>query len=67
MDFKPRFLDSTAFNIDLRSLRFWYNSYLIVTTQVQNDQNLKGVPEKNLSMIFEPGVKIKYFKMLEPI
>ena len=26
----PRFLDSGAFNIDLRGPRFWYNSYFIV-------------------------------------
>ena len=30
--FQPsQFLDSGAFNIDLRGPRFWYNSYFIVT------------------------------------
>ena len=30
---------------------------------VQNDQDLKHVPEKNQSVITEPGVKIQKFKM----
>ena len=59
----PRFLDSGAFNIDLRGPRFWYNSYFIVTMKVQNVQNLKGVPEKNYSVISETGVKIQKFKL----
>ena len=36
-------MDSRAFNIDLRGPRFWYNSYFIVT---KNVQDLKCVPEK---------------------
>ena len=59
----PRFLDSGAFNIDLRGPRFWYNSYFIVTILVQNVQDLKGVPEKICSVISEAGVKIKKFKL----
>ena len=59
----PQFLDSGTFNIDLRGPRFWYNSYFIVTILVQNVQDLKGVPEKNCSVISEAGVKIKKFKL----
>jgi len=37
-------LCSGALNIDLRSARFLYNSYFIVTMSIQNVQDLKGVP-----------------------
>ena len=59
----PSILCSGALNIDLRGPRFWYNSYFIVTMLVQNVQDLKGVPEKNWSVISEAGVKIQKFKL----
>ena len=59
----PSILCSGTLNIDLRGPRFWYNSYLIVTILVQNVLDLKGVPEKNCSVIFEARVKIKKFKL----
>ena len=35
----------------------WYNSYFIVTMDVLNPENPKGVPKKIQSIIFDAGVK----------
>ena len=63
----PQVLDYRAFHIILRGPRLWYNSYFIVTMDVHNVWNLKGVQEKNWSLIFEPGVNFQKFKMQKKI
>ena len=40
----------------------WSNSYFIVTMDVQNVWDLKDVPEKNKSVIFEPVSKFRISK-----
>ena len=62
----PQVLGSGGFQIDPRGSKVWHNSYFIVTMEVQNLQNLKGVPKKIWSMFFEAGVKNQNLK-LEPI
>ena len=62
----PQVLGSGCLYIDLRGSKVWHNSYFIMTMEVQNVQNLKGVPKKIWSMFFEAGVKNQNFK-LEPI
>ena len=52
-----------AFPSDLRGSKFWYNSCLILTMDVTNFKNLKGVPKKIWSMFFEAGVKNQKFKV----
>ena len=59
----PRILVPGAFQSDLRGSKFWYNSYLILTMDVTNFKNLKGVPKKIWSMFFEAGVKNQKFKV----
>ena len=48
---------SCAFLCDVRVPKFWYNSYFIVTMDVLNPENPKGVPKKIQSIIFDAGVK----------
>ena len=52
-----------AFQSDLRGSKFWFNSLLVLTMQVINFENLKGVPKKIWSMFFEAGVKNQKFKV----
>ena len=59
----PRILVLGALHSDLRGSKFWYNSYLILTMDVTNFKNLKGVPKKIWSMFFEAGVKNQKFKV----
>ena len=58
-----QFLVPGAFPSDLRGSKFWYNSCLILTMDVTNFKNLKGVPKKIWSMFFEAGVKNQKFKV----
>ena len=58
-----QFLVPGAFQSDLRGSKFWYNSLLVLTMQVINFENLKGVPKKIWSMFFEAGVKNQKFKV----
>ena len=58
----PSRLGSGASYIDPRDSKFWYNSYFILTMDIPNVLNPKGVPKKIWSMIFEAGVKNQNFK-----
>ena len=57
------FLVPGAFQSDPRGSKFWYNSLLVLTMEVTNFENLKGVPKKIWSMFFEAGVKSQKFKV----
>ena len=57
---------SCPFLCGLRVVKFWYNSYFIVTLNVINLKNGKGVPKKIQSIIFDTGVKNQKFKV-DPI
>ena len=46
-----------AFQSDPRGSKFWYNSYFIVTMDIQKVLNLKGVSKKIWSIFLEAGVK----------
>ena len=58
-----QFFVAGAFPSDLRGSKLWYNSCLILTMDVTNFKNLKGVPKKIWSMFFEAGVKNQKFKV----
>ena len=59
----PQILVPGAFQSDLRGSKFWYNSHLILTMDVTNFKNLKGVPKRIWSIFFEAGVKNQNFKV----
>ena len=58
----PLFLICGASQSDLRGTKFWYNSYFIVTMDIQKVENLKGVPIKIQSAFLEAGAKNQKFK-----
>ena len=62
----PMISGCSSLNIDLEGAKFWYNSYFIVTMDIQKVLNLKGVSKKIWSIFLEAGVKNQNFK-LEPI
>ena len=47
---------------DPRGTKFWYNSYFILTIDVQEVLQVKGVPKKIWSMFFKASVKNQKLK-----
>ena len=55
----PKVLVCGASQSDLRGTKFWYNSYFILTMDVQEVLEVKGVPQKIGVCFLKQGSKIK--------
>ena len=61
----PRISCSGGPNIEPRGTKFWYNSYFIVTMDIPNVLNPKGVPKKFEVCFLKQGSKIKISNLIQ--